>query len=140
MTVKSTVGWGFGIIVILLIVYVGFKIYVPGYEVLKEDFIDAPYKAQIDMRVLFPHKVTEKKLRGLLNKLYSTVKDRRFKYRDKPTHVFIDIYTSRQKFESVDWVASLQKIGSDAEPAILINKRQMALYKDQHARKAIENK
>ncbi len=132
----------FGIIVLLFIIYVGIenrnkniskkppnKVYVPSYEILKEDFVDTPSKAQIDLRVLFPHKVNEERLRALLNKLYSTVKDRGFKYYDKPTHVFIDVYTSKEKIDRADWIASLQKLGSDAEPTISINERQLALYK-----------
>lgn len=143
MTVKSTVGWVFGIIaavVISFIVYVGFENknptqkqpstdHGPEYYILKKDYIDTPSKAQVDMRVLFPHKVTEKRIRGLLNNIYSAVKDRGFKYHDKPTHVFIDIYTSDQKFESEERIAWLQKLGSDDRPAITIDKRQLSLHK-----------
>ena len=85
------------------------------YDVVDLDTYDAPIKTQISIYVVVSGTLTEFGLEQLLQKLYDEANATRgFKYHGgKPTHVFINLYTSRDHFKSGmgQWIARLSKVG-----------------------------
>ncbi len=105
------------------------KVFVPKYEVIDEEKLDAMEKAQINLRILvnLSSEITEDNLKYLLNEIYLTLKNRKdFTYYSSPTHILIYAYTSKEKSGS-DWIAMLDKSGDDLEPKITTNKSQLSL-------------
>lgn len=80
------------------------------------------------MRALLSGKITEDGLKALLKKLYdSAMATRGFTCYDRPTNVFIYLYTSRENAEGGStWIAMLSKSFGEDKPTISIKPEQMA--------------
>lgn len=95
----------------------------PGYTVIDEDVVDTPLKTHVAIDILVSGDITEKSLKMLLNKLYTSVGRRTFHYHKFPTNIYINAYTSYQSYQSKEdgWVGKLSKSYVDIEPRITVN-------------------
>jgi len=105
------------------------QVALPEYSILNEDINDTPLKTQITLNILVSGEISKTNLTNLLNELYSKTQDRTgFKYHNRPTHIGIYAYTSKEYAQAGlgQWIAMLLKIGENVKPEITINERQIS--------------
>ncbi len=82
-------------------------------------------KSQYHGNIILTGNITKESVSELLLRLYDKMKDtKKWKYHEKPTHIFIYAYTNEARAKSNLSIAYLVKLRDDAEPSITYDDKQ----------------
>ncbi len=101
----------------------------PSYEILNEQIVDTPIKAEVTWNILVSGSISEGGLQKLLEAIHKAQSNRGgFKFYGRPSNVFVFAFTDHERAANGmgQWIAMLRRVGLDGDPEVDINKREFA--------------